>query len=79
MPALLDRFPPLAQVPARWRAGAEDDMVSFDPLVWKVYEYPDRQDPRDAAMVWLHDLTATMLAAGVGVAIADLVQPYRPA
>ena len=72
--ALLDRFPPLARAAAQWRAGAEDDLVCFGPVAWTVYEHPDGQDPRFAALVWLHDLATAARAAGAHLYVAAPAQ-----
>lgn len=67
---LLDRAPALAGVAATWRRGAKDDTVYAGPFVWTVYEHPDGEDPRRAALVWLEDFAATMRTAGVDVQVA---------
>lgn len=61
-----------AQTAATWRDGAKDDTVYLGPLIWTIYEHPDGEDPRKAAMVWLEDLASTMRGAGVDVGIARL-------
>jgi hypothetical protein len=67
---LLDRHPPLAPAAATWRQGAKDDTVYHGPLIWCIYEHPDGEDPRRAALVWLEDLATTMRSAGADVQVA---------
>lgn len=66
---LLDRAaataPAMAQLAETWRRGAKDDTVYAGPLVWTVYEHPDGDDPRVAALAWLEDYASTMRAAGL--------------
>lgn len=73
---LLDRGVAGGLIPAltarTWRDGAKDDTVSLGPIIWTIYEHPDSEDPRKAAMVWLDDLAQTMRGAGVQVSIARL-------
>lgn len=69
--ALLDRSPHLAEVAAKWRAGAKDNTVFLGPFAWTIIEY-EGDDPRPAARVWLADYAATIRATGVDVQIAKL-------
>lgn len=68
---LLDGDPRLAPIAASWRQGPRDDTVYAGPLIWCVYEHPDGEDPRRAALVWLEDLAATMRTAGADVQVAQ--------
>jgi hypothetical protein len=71
--ALLDRVGPvLAPVAAAWRRGAKDDVVFAGPFAWTIYEHPEEEDPRAAALVWLEDYAATMRRAGLDVQVAQL-------
>lgn len=65
---LLDRYPALASVAASWRRGAKGDTVYAGLFIWCIYEHPDGEDPRIAAIAWVEGLTATMRSAGVDVA-----------
>lgn len=69
--ALLDRSPRLADVAAKWRAGAKDDTVFVGPFTWTVFEY-DGPDPRPAAVGWLEDYARPIRAAGLDVQVARL-------
>lgn len=69
---LLDRLPALADTAAIWRRGAKDDTVYRGVLTWAIYEYPDGEDPRRAAIVWLEDYAQIMRGAGVDVQVAQL-------
>lgn len=62
--------PQLWQVVGAWRRGAQDDTVYAGPFTWTVYEYPDGEDPRRAALAWLEDFAATMRTAGLNVQVA---------
>ncbi|MDG4795083.1 hypothetical protein [Micromonospora sp. WMMD1082] len=70
--SILDRHPHLATTAGAWRRGAHDDTVYYGPLVWTVYEYPEGEDPRRAALVWLEEYAATMRGAGVDLQVARL-------
>ena len=66
----------LADTAATWRRGAKDDTVYASTpdgmLVWAIYEHPDGEDPRRAALAWLDDFANTMRRAGLSVGIAQL-------
>lgn len=58
---LLDRSSELNRqlfsVAELWRRGAADDTVLLGPFIWCVYDYPEGQDPTQAAMAWLDDFS----------------------
>lgn len=69
--SILDRTPELGAVAATWRRGAADDTLALGLFIWTIYEHPDGEDPRRAALVWLEDMAETMRGAGftnIGVA-----------
>ncbi len=68
--SILDRLPTLAGTADAWRRGAKDDTVYAGRLIWTIYEHPEGDDPRRAALVWLEDLAQTMRGAGVDVGVA---------
>jgi hypothetical protein len=71
--SILDRTPELATVAAIWRRGAKDDTVALGLFTWTLYEHPEGEDPRRAAMVWLEDSAQTMRDAGaVNIGVAKL-------
>jgi hypothetical protein len=55
-----------------WRHGAIDDTVTAPPFVWTIYEYPEGEDPRQAAMAWLHEFAAVMASTGLDAQVATL-------
>lgn len=58
-----------SEVLGPWRRGAADDTVMAFPFIWTIYEYPEGEDPRKAAVVWLEDLAVTMRAAGTDIEV----------
>jgi hypothetical protein len=71
--SILDRAPQLAAIAKTWRRGAADDTVYAGPFTWTIYEHPDGEDPRRAALVWLEDFVETMRSASVSnIQIAEL-------
>jgi len=68
---LLDANPQLGETAALWRH-AKDDTVYAGSFIWCLYQHPDGEDPRRAALAWLEDFATTMRSAGVDVGIAHL-------
>jgi hypothetical protein len=62
----------LARTAATWRAGAKDDTAFYDVFTWCVYEHPEGEDPRKAAVAWLDDFARIMRSAGADVMVAKL-------
>lgn len=66
---------PLRAIAESWRGGAKDDTVYAESglMIWTIYEHPDGEDPRRAALAWLEDFAATLRSAGVtNIGIARL-------
>jgi len=74
--SLLDRAGALSaeirQLAEVWRRGAKDDTVIGGMFIWTVYEHPEGEDPRKAALAWMEDFAATMRTAGVTVQVPKL-------
>lgn len=67
------KSPALRQIAEKWRKGAADDTVYAGHLTWTIYEHPEDEDPRVAALAWLEDFAATMRSAGLtNVQVATL-------
>jgi hypothetical protein len=65
--------PALRSIADTWRRGAADDTVYAGSLIWTIYEHPEDEDPRRAALVWLEDFAAKMRSAGLtNVQVAKL-------
>lgn len=47
--------PKVAEAARVWRRGAEDDTVHAMPFFWRIYEYPQNEDPAFAAMAWIDE------------------------
>lgn len=66
---ILDRAaadsPAFRETARLWKAGAKDDTVYGGPFVWTIYEHPEGEDPRRAALAWLEDFANIMREAGM--------------
>jgi hypothetical protein len=62
-----------AEPAALWRGGnVKDSTLYRGPFIWCIYEHPEGEDPRRAAVEWVGELAETMRSAGVDVQIAAL-------
>ncbi|WP_213451604.1 hypothetical protein, partial [Rhizomonospora bruguierae] len=60
------------EVARTWRRGAKDDTVYAGLLTWTIYEHPDGEDPRRAALAWLEGYAEAMRGMGLDVQVARL-------
>lgn len=65
-----DGHPGLAQLPADWAAGVEDDTISFGPFVVALVETGPDGDLVRAVQAWLDDLAAGLRDEGLEVTVA---------
>ena len=74
--SILDRMarlsPAFADVATIWRRGAKDDAAFYGPFVWTVYDYPDGEDPRRAALTWIEDYARILRSRGLNVSVPRL-------